>query len=75
MPREDVAVSEQRQRFLYTYRLNCYSITNLAERFGISRKPCGGRKPHPTSSAVSGLTEAKGHEPGVDTGGPGLGER
>jgi transposase len=31
-------VNEQRQRFLEDYQLNYYSITELAERFGISRK-------------------------------------
>jgi putative transposase len=31
-------VSEQRQRFLEDYQLNYYSITELAERFCISRK-------------------------------------
>jgi transposase len=30
-------VSEQRQRFLEDYQLNYYSVTELAERFGISR--------------------------------------
>ncbi|NIS80105.1 MAG: helix-turn-helix domain-containing protein, partial [Anaerolineales bacterium] len=31
-------VSEQRQRFLEDYQLSYYSVTELAERFGISRK-------------------------------------
>jgi transposase InsO family protein len=31
-------VSEQRQRFLEDYKLNYYSVTELAERFSISRK-------------------------------------
>ena len=30
-------VSEERQRFLEDYLLNCDSVTDLAERFGISR--------------------------------------
>ena len=38
MPWRGVTVSEQRQRFLEDYRLNYYSITELAERFSISRK-------------------------------------
>ena len=33
-----VTVTEQRQRFLEDYQLNYYSITELAERFCISRK-------------------------------------
>ena len=33
-----VTVSEQRQRFLGDYQLNYYSISELAERFSISRK-------------------------------------
>ncbi len=33
-----VTASEQRQRFLEDYRLSYYSITELAERFCISRK-------------------------------------
>ena len=38
MPWKGVTVSEQRQRFLEDYRLKYYSICELAERFGISRK-------------------------------------
>ena len=38
MPWKGVTVSEQRQRFLEDYLLNYYSVTDLAERFGISRK-------------------------------------
>ncbi|NIS79687.1 MAG: helix-turn-helix domain-containing protein [Anaerolineales bacterium] len=37
MPWRGVTVSEQRQRFIEDYLLNYYSITELAERFGISR--------------------------------------
>jgi len=37
MPWRGVTVSEQRQRFLEDYQLNCYSVTDLAECFGISR--------------------------------------
>ena len=37
MPWRGVTVSEQRQRFLEDYQLNYYSVTALAERFGISR--------------------------------------
>ena len=37
MPWKGVTVSEQRQRFLEDYQLNYYSVTELAERFGISR--------------------------------------
>jgi transposase InsO family protein len=38
MPWKGVTVSEQRERFLEDYRLNYYSISELAERFNISRK-------------------------------------
>jgi transposase len=38
MPWKGVTVSEQRQRFIEDYLLNYYSITELAERFGISRR-------------------------------------
>ena len=38
MPWRGVTVSEQRQRFLEDYQLNYYPVTELAERFGISRK-------------------------------------
>jgi transposase InsO family protein len=38
MPWKGVTVSEQRQRFLEDYQSNYYSITELAERFGISRR-------------------------------------
>jgi transposase-like protein len=38
MPWKGVTVSEQRQRFLEDYQLNYYSMTELAERFSVSRK-------------------------------------
>jgi len=38
MPWKGVTVSEQRQRFLEDYQSKYYSIADLAERFGISRK-------------------------------------
>ena len=38
MPWKDVTVSEQRQRFLEDYQLSYYSVSELAERFSISRK-------------------------------------
>lgn len=38
MPWKGVTVSEQRQRFLEDYKSNYYSIAELAERFGISRR-------------------------------------
>ena len=38
MPWRGVTVSEERRRFLEDYRLNYYTITELAERFSISRK-------------------------------------
>jgi transposase InsO family protein len=38
MPWKGVTVSEQRQRFLEDYQLKYYSICELAERFGVSRK-------------------------------------
>jgi transposase InsO family protein len=37
MPWKGVSVSEQRQRFLEDYLLNYYAISELAERFSISR--------------------------------------
>jgi len=37
MPWKGVTVSEQRQRFLEDYQPNYYSVTELAERFSISR--------------------------------------
>jgi len=37
MPWRGVTVSEQRQRFLEDYQLNYYSVTELTERFSISR--------------------------------------
>ena len=38
MPWKGVTVSEQRERFIEDYQLNYYSVTDLAERFSISRK-------------------------------------
>jgi putative transposase len=38
MPWKGVTVSEQRQRFIEDYLPSYYSVTELAERFGISRK-------------------------------------
>ena len=38
MPWEGVTVSEQRQRFIEDYLLNYYTITELSQRFSISRK-------------------------------------
>ena len=38
MPWRGVTVSEQRQRFLKDYRLSYYSVTELADRFSVSRK-------------------------------------
>jgi transposase InsO family protein len=38
MPWKGVTVDEERQRFLEDYKLRYYSIVELAERFGISRK-------------------------------------
>ena len=38
MPWKGVAVSEQRDRFLEDFQLSCYTLTDLADRFGISRK-------------------------------------
>jgi putative transposase len=38
MPWEGVTVTEQKKRFIEDYLLNCYSKTELAERFNISRK-------------------------------------
>ena len=38
MPWKGVTVSEQRERFIEDYQLKYYSVTDLAERFGISRK-------------------------------------
>jgi putative transposase len=38
MPWEGVTVSEQKQRFIEDFLLNCYSKAELAKRFNISRK-------------------------------------
>ncbi len=38
MPWKGVTVSEQRQQFLEDFQLNYYSVSELAERFSISRK-------------------------------------
>jgi putative transposase len=38
MPWKGVTVTEERQRFLEDHKLNYYSVSELAERFGISRK-------------------------------------
>ncbi|HLC20492.1 MAG TPA: helix-turn-helix domain-containing protein [Candidatus Methylomirabilis sp.] len=38
MPWKGVTVDEERQRFLEDYRLNYYTVTDLADRFGVSRK-------------------------------------
>jgi putative transposase len=38
MPWEGVTVSEQKQRFIKDFLLNYYSITELAQRFSVSRK-------------------------------------
>jgi predicted DNA-binding protein YlxM (UPF0122 family) len=38
MPWEGVTVSEQKQRFIEDYLLNYYTITDLAQRFNISRR-------------------------------------
>ena len=38
MPWKGVTVSEDRQRFLEDYRLRYYSVSELAERFGVSRQ-------------------------------------
>jgi len=38
MPWEGVTVSAQKQRFIEDFLLNSYSITELAQRFSISRK-------------------------------------
>jgi predicted DNA-binding protein YlxM (UPF0122 family) len=37
-PWKGVTVSEQRVRFLEDYRLNSYPVSELVERFSISRK-------------------------------------
>ena len=38
MPWKGVTVSEQRDRFLEDFQLSCYTLTDLADRFGVSRK-------------------------------------
>src|SRR3972149_2664008 len=38
MPWKGVTMNEQRQRFLEDYKLNVYTTTDLADRFGISRR-------------------------------------
>jgi hypothetical protein len=63
-------VTEERQRFLDDHKPNYYSISELAERFGISRKTahpgltCGGRNPRPRLSSWNNRTEHDGHQPG-----------
>jgi predicted DNA-binding protein YlxM (UPF0122 family) len=53
-----VAVTKWRQRFLDDHKLNYYSMSELAERFGISRKTahsdltCGGRNPRSEAFVV-----------------------
>jgi transposase len=38
MPWKGVTVKEQRENFIRDFRLNYYSVTELAERFSVSRK-------------------------------------
>jgi len=38
MPWKGVTVNEERLRFLQEYRLDCYSVSDLADRFSISRQ-------------------------------------
>ena len=38
MPWNEVTVKEQRENFIRDYRCQYYSVSELAERFGISRK-------------------------------------
>jgi len=38
MPWKGVTVTEQRERFLEDYKLNVYTVTDLADRFSVSRK-------------------------------------
>jgi transposase InsO family protein len=38
MPWKGVTVSEERQRFLEDYRLQWYAVSELADRYGVSRK-------------------------------------
>ncbi len=38
MPWKGVTVSEERQRFLEDYRLKYYTVSELAERFSVSRR-------------------------------------
>ncbi len=38
MPWKGVTVSEERQRFLEDYRLKYYAVSELAERFSVSRR-------------------------------------
>ncbi len=46
MPWKGVTVSEQRQRILEDYQLNQHSISQPAERFGLSRKTTQTRLGH-----------------------------
>jgi len=46
MPWKGVTVSEERQRFRGDYQLNYYPVTELAERFSISRKTAYKTKHH-----------------------------
>lgn len=59
MPWKGVTVSEQRHRFLEDYLLNYYSVTELAERFSISRN-----KAHKWINRFMQFTESGYHELG-----------
>jgi predicted DNA-binding protein YlxM (UPF0122 family) len=49
MPWKGVTVSEARQRFLEDYKLSYFSVSDLAERFSVSRKTA-----HPGLTARAG---------------------
>ena len=61
MPWKGVTVTEERQRFLEDHKLNYYSVSELAERFGISRKTA-----HPGLTTRAGKWIGRYEEHGRD---------
>ena len=58
MPWEDVTLSEERWRFLQEHRLGYYSVSDLAERFSISRHAATGGFAARGSSATLASTSS-----------------
>ena len=57
MPYEGVAVRELRQRFTEEFLLNCYSVTELDERFNIAPKTAHKRINRFREHGLAGLEE------------------